>query len=94
MVYTGLPKFTSVCPPMYSLPIFSCCKGHDGRDFTYKLIGFGTAQDSDDTAAKEAVKSSAETLSIGAGMPPYMSPELYKDPSSATYPADIWHNDV
>ena len=62
----------------------------DGREFTYKLIGFGTAQDSDDTAAKEAVTSSAGTLSIGAGMPPYMSPEMFKDPGNATYRTDIW----
>jgi serine/threonine protein kinase len=62
----------------------------EGREFTYKLIGFGTALDSDDTAAKEAVSRSAGTLAIGAGVPPYMSPEMFKSPGDATYPADIW----
>jgi hypothetical protein len=72
--------------------IFRCKTSweNDGREFTYKLIGFGTAQELDDTAAKEAVTRNAGSLSIGAGMPPYMSPEMFKAPGNATFPADIW----
>jgi serine/threonine protein kinase len=62
----------------------------DGREFMYKLIGFGTAQEIDDTAAKEAVASFAGTLAIGAGMPSYMSPEMFKNPCDASFPSDIW----
>ena len=59
---------------------------NDTREFTYKLIGFDTS----DTAGKETVASSAGTLSIGAGMPAYMSPEMFRAPGNATYPADLW----
>jgi serine/threonine protein kinase len=60
------------------------------ENFTYKLIGYGTVQDSDDTAAKEAVTSSAGTNSIGAGMQAYMSPEMFSDAGNAMYPTDLW----
>jgi serine/threonine protein kinase len=62
----------------------------EGREFTYKLIGFGTVQDSDDTAAKIAVASAAGRHSSGAGMLPYMSPEMFQAPGNAMYPADLW----
>ena len=58
--------------------------------FTYKLIGFGTVQDSNDTAAKETVTSAARSNSVGSGMQPYMSPEMFRAAGDAIYPADFW----
>ena len=58
--------------------------------FTYKLIGFGTLQDINDTAAKKAVARTSGSKSIGAGTQPYMSPEMFVDPETATYPSDLW----
>jgi serine/threonine protein kinase len=72
--------------------IFRCKTAIDSgsREFTYKLIGLGTVQDAADARAKSVVMNTAGTKNIGAGMPSYMSPEMWKDPANALYPADIW----
>jgi serine/threonine protein kinase len=61
-----------------------CCvdkraKNDDGKQaFTYKLIDFGTALGVNETLAREAMMTIGSNRGIGAGTPPYMSPEMYK----------------
>ena len=62
----------------------------DGRSFAYKLIDFGSALGVDETLAKEAMMTLAANRGAAAGTPPYMSPEMFKEPERALYPTDIW----
>ena len=63
----------------------------DGRNsYMYKLIDFGTALGIDDTVAAENMMTMNTNRAMGAGTQPYMSPEMYKDPENAAYPADLW----
>ena len=61
-----------------------CCvderadRKHDSQAFTYKLIDFGTALGVDETVAREAMMTIGNNRGVGAGTPPYMSPEMYK----------------
>ena len=62
----------------------------DGRTYTYKLIDFGSSLGVDETVAKEAMMTLAGNRGAAAGTPPYMSPEMYKEPEKALYPTDVW----
>lgn len=62
----------------------------DGRTFAYKLIDFGTALGIDEEVAKEHMMTMVINRARGAGTPPYMAPEMFKEPEKASYPADIW----
>ena len=46
--------------------------------FTYKLIDFGTALGVDERLAKGSMMTLGSNRGVGAGTPPYMSPEMYK----------------
>lgn len=46
--------------------------------YTYKLIDFGTALGVDERVARETMLTIANNRAIGAGTPPYMSPEMFK----------------
>lgn len=54
-----------------------------GKDHVYKLIDFGTAVGIDDTIAGEEMMTMAASRQMGAGTPPYMSPEMFKEPDKA-----------
>mmetsp|Transcript_36696 Transcript_36696/g.96836 ORF Transcript_36696/g.96836 Transcript_36696/m.96836 type:complete len:562 (+) Transcript_36696:5975-7660(+) len=56
----------------------------------YKLIDFGTALGVDDRLAREAMMTLGAGRAMGAGTPPYMSPEMLKEPERAIYPTDLW----
>ena len=60
----------------------------DGSD-NYKLIDFGTAIGVDERVAEEAMMTLSKEP-IGAGTPPYMSPEMFKCPDEAKFPTDLW----
>ena len=62
----------------------------DGISYTFKLVDFGTALGIDEKIAKEAMMTVASNRQMGAGTPPYMSPEMFKDPENAKYSSDIW----
>ena len=62
----------------------------EGSSYTYKLIDFGSALGIDETVAKEAMMTLAANRGAAAGTPPYMSPEMFKEPERASYPTDIW----
>ena len=62
----------------------------DGHSFRYKLIDFGTALGVDETVAKEVMMTLVGNRNMGAGTPPYMSPEMFKEPDKAIYPSDLW----
>ena len=49
----------------------------------FKLIDFGTAVGIDDTIAGEDMMTMAASRQMGAGTPPYMSPEMFKEPDKA-----------
>jgi serine/threonine protein kinase len=57
--------------------IMRCRGGHAGEE-TYKLIDFGTALGVDERVAKTAMMTVGGNRGIGAGTPPYMSPEMFK----------------
>ena len=46
--------------------------------YTYKLIDFGTALGVDERVARTAMMTIGNNRQIGAGTPPYMSPEMFK----------------
>mmetsp|Transcript_37170 Transcript_37170/g.98940 ORF Transcript_37170/g.98940 Transcript_37170/m.98940 type:complete len:171 (+) Transcript_37170:1680-2192(+) len=46
--------------------------------FTYKLIDFGTALGVDERLARDAMMTMGAGRAVGAGTPPYMSPEMFK----------------
>ena len=52
-------------------------------DHVFKLIDFGTAVGIDDTIAGEDMMTMAASRQMGAGTPPYMSPEMFKEPDKA-----------
>ena len=58
--------------------------------FVYKLIDFGTALGIDEAVAEEAMMTMNANRQMGAGTPPYMSPEMYTDPARSSYPTDLW----
>jgi serine/threonine protein kinase len=62
----------------------------DEVSFTFKLVDFGTALGIDDKVAKECMMTLVSSRQMGAGTPPYMSPEMFKDPENATYSSDLW----
>jgi serine/threonine protein kinase len=55
----------------------------------YTLIDFGTAIGVDEQVAKEAMMTLSKEP-VGAGTPPYMSPEMFKCPDEAKFPTDLW----
>mmetsp|Transcript_16498 Transcript_16498/g.44884 ORF Transcript_16498/g.44884 Transcript_16498/m.44884 type:complete len:1970 (+) Transcript_16498:1-5910(+) len=57
---------------------------------TYKLIDFGTALGVDEQLAREEMMTMGAGRAVGAGTPPYMSPEMFKEPERAMYPTDLW----
>jgi serine/threonine protein kinase len=63
---------------------------HDDCNFDYKLIDFGSALGVDEALAKKDMMTMTGNRDIGMGTPPYMSPEMYKEPSKASYPTDLW----
>ena len=65
---------------------------HQKQDsnYVYKLIDFGTALGVDDTVARETMMTLSSNRAMGAGTPPYMSPEMFKEPEKARYPSDVW----
>jgi serine/threonine protein kinase len=72
--------------------IFRCkaAENNESREFTYRLIGYGTAQHTGDSASKDVMASSAVKKSITAGKHSYMSPEMFREPGNATCSADFW----
>ena len=50
----------------------------DGSGYTFKLIDFGTALGVDERVAREAMLTIGTNRGMGAGTPPYMSPEMFK----------------
>ena len=62
---------------------------HDSN-YIYKLIDFGTALGVDDAVARETMMTLSSSRVMGAGTPPYMSPEMFKEPEKAMYPSDLW----
>jgi serine/threonine-protein kinase len=64
--------------------------GDDSRLFDYKLIDFGSALGVDEALAKKDMMTLTANRDVGMGTPPYMSPEMYKEPSKASYPTDLW----
>jgi len=56
----------------------------------YKLIDFGTSLGVDERLAREAMMTMDVGRAVGAGTPPYMSPEMFKEPERAMYPTDLW----
>mmetsp|Transcript_36466 Transcript_36466/g.96060 ORF Transcript_36466/g.96060 Transcript_36466/m.96060 type:complete len:1960 (+) Transcript_36466:49-5928(+) len=66
-------------------------KGNRGDKIaTYKLIDFGTALGVDECLSREAMMTFGSGRAVGAGTPPYMSPEMFKEPEKAMYPTDLW----
>ena len=57
--------------------IVRCLDGHAGGE-TYKLIDFGTALGVDERVARTSMMTIGSNRGIGAGTPPYMSPEMFK----------------
>jgi serine/threonine protein kinase len=66
--------------------------GDDGQlfDSDYKLIDFGSALGVDENLAKKDMMTWTANRDLGMGTPPYMSPEIYKEPGKASYPTDLW----
>jgi serine/threonine protein kinase len=63
-----------------------------GQLHTYKLIDFGSALGVDETLAKKNMMT-LKTLTLreaGMGTPPYMSPEMFKQPDLASFSSDLW----
>jgi serine/threonine protein kinase len=58
----------------------------DDAVFTYKLIDFGTALGVDERVARAAMMTISTNRGIGAGTPPYMSPEMFKVPQQTQSP--------
>ena len=56
----------------------------------YKLVDFGSAVGVDETVAKEAMMTLVGNRAVAVGTPPYMSPEMFKEPELASYPTDVW----
>ena len=49
-----------------------------GQSYTYKLIDFGTALGVDERVARATMLTIGNNRAMGAGTPPYMSPEMFK----------------
>ena len=65
--------------------------GEPRTGFVYKLIDFGTAHCLDETVdSNETTKTFVNNHELQAGTPPYMSPEMYREPGKATYSTDVW----
>jgi serine/threonine protein kinase len=64
--------------------IMRCIEGGAGKAddsaYTYKLIDFGTALGVDERVARAAMLTIGNNRGVGAGTPPYMSPEMFKVP--------------
>jgi YD repeat-containing protein len=58
--------------------------------YDFKLIDFGTVLGVDESLAKADMMTVMSTRQLGAGTPPYMSPEMFVEPEKATYPTDLW----
>ena len=65
-----------------------------GTDHVYKLIDFGTTVGIDDTIAGEEMMTMAASSQMGAGTPPYMSPEMFKEPDKARSSAEATLNEI
>jgi serine/threonine protein kinase len=66
------------------------CTPRDGPGHVYKLIDFGTSLGVDESLAKEEMMTLGSGRQMGAGTPPYMSPEMFREPEKAGYPTDLW----
>ena len=66
------------------------CSPRDGNGYVYKLIDFGTSLGVDEALAKEEMMTLRDGRQMGAGTPPYMSPEMFREPERAGYPTDLW----
>ena len=67
-------------------PNFTVGSGH-----SYKLIDYGTVLGVDDALAPESMMTTSSWRRVaGAGTPPYMSPEMFREPETAKYPTDLW----
>lgn len=62
----------------------------DLKEYSYKLIDFGTALGVDDSVAKKEMVTTSNNRDMGTGTPPYMSPEMFKEPGRAMYATDLW----
>jgi serine/threonine protein kinase len=62
----------------------------DGKSVIYKLIDFGSAIGVDEVVAKEVMMTLVGNRAVAVGTPPYMSPEMFKQPGIASYPTDVW----
>ena len=58
--------------------------------YDFKLIDFGTVLGVDENLAKAEMMTVMSTRQLGAGTPPYMSPEMFVEPENASYPTDLW----
>ena len=65
------------------MPKLSAGGGSAGINSAYKLVDFGTTVGVDDTIAGEEMMTMASSRQMGAGTPPYMSPEMFKEPEKA-----------
>ena len=54
------------------------CRDERAGGETYKLIDFGTALGVDERVARLSMMTIGTNRGIGAGTPPYMSPEMFK----------------
>ena len=66
------------------------CQPQDGQSAAYKLIDFGSAIGVDEAVAKEVMMTLVGNRAVAVGTPPYMSPEMFKQPDRASYPTDVW----
>ena len=71
--------------------IVRCWHQGDGQAVCLtKLIDFGSALGVDETVAKAAMMTLVGNRGLAEGTPPYMSPEMFKEPEKASYPTDVW----
>ena len=61
-----------------------------GLAYNYKLIDFGSALGIDERIARSSMMTLVSNRQRGAGTPPYMSPEMFREPENAKYPTDLW----
>ena len=62
----------------------------DGGSYTYKIIEFGTVLSVSEVKDINDMLIIAENTAVGALSPPYMSPEMYRQPQTVSFQTDIW----
>jgi serine/threonine protein kinase len=72
------------------LPLQSAAVQDEGLLISYKLIDFGSAIGVDEKVAKQTMMTLTGNRALAVGTPPYMSPEMFKEPETASYPTDVW----